>query len=169
MFSGQPVALVVADTFELARYAASLVRVDYKSEPHETDLTASGARLMSRSCESIIDPPIQPRGDAGKAFARAAVQLEAEYAGPAEHHNAMELFATTVVWEGGGKLTVYDKTQGPQNNQKYICKVFELSDDDVRLLSPFVGGGFGWVSAHSISCFSRSWRRADCSARSESR
>ena len=143
MFSGQPVALVVAETFELARYAASLVRVDYKSEPHETDLTAKRGQAYEPKLREYIDPPIQPRGDAGKAFARAAVQLEAEYAGPAEHHNPMELFATTVVWEGGGKLTVYDKTQGPQNNQKYICKVFELSDDDVRLLSPFVGGGFG--------------------------
>jgi xanthine dehydrogenase YagR molybdenum-binding subunit len=143
MFSGQPVALVVAETFELARYAASLVRVEYKPEPHETDLTAKRGQSYTPKPRTFIDPPIKPRGDAGKAFTKAAVQIEAEYAAPVEHHNPMEPFATTVVWEGGGKITVYDKTQGPQNNQQYVCRVFGLSDDDVRVLLPFVGGAFG--------------------------
>jgi xanthine dehydrogenase YagR molybdenum-binding subunit len=142
-FSGQPVALVVAETFELARCAASLVRVEYESEPHETDLTAKRAQAYQPKPRFMIDPPIQSRGDAGKAFANAAVRVEAEYATPVSHHNPMEPFATTVIWEGGGKLTIYDKTQGPQNNQRYVCKVFGLADDDVRVLLPFVGGGFG--------------------------
>ncbi len=55
----------------------------------------------------------------------------------------MEPFATTVVWEGAGKMTVYDKTQGVQNVQEYICNVFGLSKDEVRVVSPFVGGAFG--------------------------
>src|SRR3981189_415266 len=55
----------------------------------------------------------------------------------------MELFATTVVWDGGGKLTVYDKTQGVQNVQRYLCSVFDKNADDVRVMSPFVGGAFG--------------------------
>ena len=55
----------------------------------------------------------------------------------------MELFATTVVWDGDGKLTVYDKTQGVQNVQRYLCSVFGLKPDDVRVMSPFVGGAFG--------------------------
>ncbi|HYR83897.1 MAG TPA: xanthine dehydrogenase family protein molybdopterin-binding subunit [Terriglobia bacterium] len=143
MFSGQPVALVVAETFELARYAASLVRVDYKAEPHETDLAAKRGQACDPKAREFIDPPFKPRGDPGKAFSKAPVRLEAEYSGPAEHHNPMEPFATTVVWEDGGKITVYDKTQGPLNNQKYVCKVFELRSDDVCVLSPFVGGGFG--------------------------
>ena len=143
MFSGQPVALAVAETFELARYAASLVRVEYHPEPHETDLSAKRGQAYDPKAREFIDPPIKPRGDAGKAFSKAAVKVEAEYATPAEHHNPMEPFATTVVWEGGGKITVYDKTQGPLNNQKYVCKVFELSSEDVRVVSLFVGGGFG--------------------------
>ena len=72
-----------------------------------------------------------------------AVRHEAEYFIPTEHHNPMELFAATVVWDGGGKLTVYDKTQGVQNVQRYLCSVFDLKPDDVRVMSPFVGGAFG--------------------------
>jgi len=143
MFNGQPVALVVAETFELARYAASLVRVDYKAEPHETDLNAQRSKAYNPKAREYIEPPIQPRGDAEKAFSKAAVKVEAEYSAPAEHHNPMEPFATTVVWEAGGKLTIYDKTQGPGNNQRYVSKVFDLHSDDVCVLSPFVGGGFG--------------------------
>lgn len=55
----------------------------------------------------------------------------------------MELFASTVIWEGDGKLTVYDKTQGVQNVQRYLCGVFDMKPDDVRVMSPFMGGGFG--------------------------
>ena len=97
----------------------------------------------SRRHETGIEPPPKPRGDADKAFASAAVQLEAEYRVPVEHHNPMEPFATTVVWEDDGTLTVYDKTQGVQNVQDYLCNVFGFSKDDVRVVSPFVGGAFG--------------------------
>ena len=62
---------------------------------------------------------------------------------PIEHHNPMELFASTVVFEGNGKLTVYDKTQGVQNVQKYLCAVFDMKPEEVRVMSPFMGGGFG--------------------------
>ena len=78
-----------------------------------------------------------------KAYAAADVRHEAEYFIPIEHHNPMELFAATVVWDGGGKLTVYDKTQGVQNVQRYVCGVFGLKPDDVRVMSPYVGGAFG--------------------------
>ena len=90
-----------------------------------------------------MEPPPKPRGDADHAFASAAVQLEAEYHVPVEHHNPMEPFATTVIWEHDGTMTVYDKTQGVQNNQTYVRKVFGLSTDEVRVVAPFVGGAFG--------------------------
>ena len=60
-----------------------------------------------------------------------------------EHHNPMEMFGATAVWEGGGRITVYDKTQGPQNCRDYVASVFNLPPDDVRILCPYVGGGFG--------------------------
>src|SRR5258706_1290081 len=142
-FSWQPVALVVAETFELARYAASLVRIDYEREAHATDLEQERARGYRPKLRVIIPPLPKPRGDADRAFAGAAVQLDAEYRGPFEHHNPMEPFATTVVREADGKLTVYDKTQGVQNVRDYLARVFGYSKDDFRVMAPFVGGGFG--------------------------
>ena len=136
-FSGQPIALVMADDWETARFAASLVRVDYEAEPFNTDLYAGRERAF------VVPKPERPRGDADKAFAAASVRHEAEYFIPRENHNPMEPFATTVMWEGAGKLTVYDKTQGVQNVQRYLCNVFGLPLEDVRVVSPYMGGGFG--------------------------
>ena len=62
---------------------------------------------------------------------------EAEYFIPTEYHNPMELFASTAMWDGGGKLTVYDKTQGVQNVQKYLCGVFQKKSDQIKVLSPY--------------------------------
>jgi xanthine dehydrogenase YagR molybdenum-binding subunit len=135
-FTGQPVALVLAEDWETARVAASQVRIEYQKEPHVTDLHAERARAFA------FDAPEKPRGDAEKAFASAAVRHAAEYSIPTEHHNPMELFASTAIWEAG-QLTVYDKTQGVQNVQQYLCKVFKLQPGAVRVMSPYMGGGFG--------------------------
>jgi xanthine dehydrogenase YagR molybdenum-binding subunit len=135
-FTGQPLALVLAEDWEAARVAASLVRIEYHKEPHVTDLHAERARAFA------IDGPEKPRGDAAKAFASAAVRHAAEYCIPTEHHNPMELFASTAIWEDG-RLTVYDKTQGVQNVQQYLCGVFKMKPDAVRVMSPYMGGGFG--------------------------
>jgi xanthine dehydrogenase YagR molybdenum-binding subunit len=143
-FSLQPVALALAESFELARHAASLVRIEYEREAHVTDFDAARAHayVPTRS-RPVIPPPPKPRGDAARALRQAAVQIDAEYRAPLEHHNPMELFATTVIREPDGKLTLYDKNQGVQNVQEYLCTLFGLSKDDVRVLTPFVGGGFG--------------------------
>src|SRR5262249_42856760 len=87
--------------------------------------------------------PAEPAGDAEKAFAQAPVGIEAEYRTPIEHHNPMETFATTALWEGDGHITIFDKTQGVQNNQRYVANVFGLSPGNVRVMSPYVGGAFG--------------------------
>jgi xanthine dehydrogenase YagR molybdenum-binding subunit len=137
LFNRQPIALVLAEEWEIARFAASLVRVDYKPEPFATDLFAE------RGTAVTVEKPEKPRGKADKAFAAAAVRHEAEYFIPIEHHNPMELYASTAVWEDGGKLTVYDKTQGVQNVRRYLCGIFNMKPDDVRVLSPYMGGGFG--------------------------
>jgi xanthine dehydrogenase YagR molybdenum-binding subunit len=142
-YSGQPVALVVADSFELARYAASLVRVEYERAPHVTDLGRRRDQAYTPKEREGIPLTSGPRGDADKAFAAAPVKLEAEYRTPVEHHNPMEPFATTVVRHEDGKLTVYDKTQGVQNVRDYLCNVFGLSEGELRVVSPFVGGAFG--------------------------
>jgi xanthine dehydrogenase YagR molybdenum-binding subunit len=136
-FNGQPIALVIAEEWEIARFAATLVDVEYEVESHDTDLHARRDKAF------VVEKPDKPRGDAAKAFAAAPVRHEAEYFIPVEYHNPMELFAATAVWKDGGKLTVFDKTQGVQNVQRYVCGVFGLKSDDVRVMSPFVGGAFG--------------------------
>src|SRR5947209_1347381 len=142
LFSGQPVALVVAEEFEIARFAASLVRVEYERQPHVTDFEAQRQRATG-SKQDGAPPPSHTRGHPAKAFDQAAVRVEAEYRMPVEHHNPMEPFAATAVWEGDDRITVFDKTQGPQNCRNYVAGVFGMPRDKVRVLSPYVGGGFG--------------------------
>ncbi len=147
LFNGQPIALVVAEELEIAQFAALLVRVEYEAEAHLTDLfrargDAFALEAPANPAENPFAPP-KARGDAEKALAAAEVRHEAEYYVPSEHHNPMELFASTVVFEPDGKLTIYDKTQGVQNVQRYVCSVLEMEPDEVRVLSPFMGGGFG--------------------------
>jgi xanthine dehydrogenase YagR molybdenum-binding subunit len=140
LFSGQPVALIVAEEFEIARFAASLVRVEYERKPHVTDFDAQ----RERGAISKRDPANSvARGNPTAAFEQAAVRVEAEYRMPVEHHNPMEPFAATAVWEGDDRITVFDKTQGPQNCRNYVAGVFGMPRDKVRVLSPYVGGGFG--------------------------
>jgi xanthine dehydrogenase YagR molybdenum-binding subunit len=137
-FNGQPIALVLAEDWETAKFAATLVHVEYRQEQaFGTDLEAG------RNKAAEVKQPHKPRGDAAGALAEAAVRHEAEYFLPTEHHNPMELYASTVVWDGNDRLTVYDKTQGVQNVHKFLCSVFGKKSDDVRVLSPYVGGAFG--------------------------
>src|SRR6478672_5208884 len=103
-FSGQPVALVVAEEFEIARFAASLVRVEYEQEAHVTDFEAR----CSRGEVSKRDPAhFTKRGAPAPAFDKAATRIKAEYRMPVEHHNPMEPFAATAIWEGDGRITVF--------------------------------------------------------------
>jgi xanthine dehydrogenase YagR molybdenum-binding subunit len=140
-FSGQPVALVVAEDFETARFAASLVRVEYERQEHITDFEAQRTRAAGSKRDP--KPSTKSRGSPAEAFERAPVRVEAEYRIPVEHHNPMEPFAATAVWEADDRITVFDKTQGPQNSRNYVAGVMEMPRDNVRVLSPYVGGGFG--------------------------
>jgi xanthine dehydrogenase YagR molybdenum-binding subunit len=146
-FNGQPIALVVAETSEVARFAASLVRVEYEKEAQITDIysqrdAAIPVKPPTNALEAFFTPP-KMRGAPEQALSAAAVRHEAEYYTPIEHHNPMELFASTVIYERDGKFTVYDKTQGVQNVQRYLCSVFGLKPQEVCVMSPFVGGAFG--------------------------
>lgn len=137
LYSGQPLALVVAESLELARHAGSLVRIEYDSEPHQTDLLAA----RDQAHEAPAETP-EPRGDFAGAFAAAPHKIEQEYVTPVEHHNPMEMHASTVHYQPGGDLLIHEKTQGVQNCQRYVEDVFGLKGR-IRVLSPFVGGAFG--------------------------
>ena len=145
-FNGQPVALVVAKDFETARYASTLVHLEYEAESFNTCLqdNIEKSRPAKKGMATFLKPPPPgPTGNFEAAYARATAKVDAEYRHGVEHHNPIELFATTTVYEGKGKLTIYDKTQGTINNQLFVANVFGLHYKNVRVLAPFVGGAFG--------------------------
>ncbi|MDB6088504.1 MAG: aldehyde oxidase [Gammaproteobacteria bacterium] len=143
LFNGQPIAVVIAGTLETARYAASLIDVEYESESHNTDFAvALTSQFVPNDKRSTFEPP-QSRGDAHAAYDAAPLKVAADFHVPAYYHNPMEMHASTVVWEGNGRITVYDKTQGPQNVQAYLAAVFGFSPEHVRVKNPYVGGAFG--------------------------
>ena len=143
-YSGQPVALVVATTFEAARAAAALVRVNYQVQAHETDLLRHRHRTHKPSrMKGGYTPPPDPKGDADAAWEAAPVKIEAEYYSGIEHHNPMEMHATTVIRAADGHLTIHDKTQGSQNSRWMVSRVFGLPKDKVTVKNAFVGGAFG--------------------------
>lgn len=144
LFSQQPIALVVAESFEAARDAATLVKVQYEAEPHQTDLhhAKSSAYKPPKQRDGIAPPP-DPRGDFAAAYALAPVRLDVDYGHPFEHHNPMEPHATTVHWHDDGTLTIYDKTQGSYNSKQWVTNVFGFKPEQVRVINSFVGGAFG--------------------------
>lgn len=144
LFDGQPIALVVAETFEAARDAASMIRVTYAQEQPATDILVEQRNSYEpKQKRTGIAPPPPPRGDAESAYQAAPFQISAEYVLEGEHHNPMELFASTVILEEDGSLTIHDKTQGSQNSQGYVCGVFELPKEKVRVFNRYIGGAFG--------------------------
>ncbi|QOL50809.1 xanthine dehydrogenase family protein molybdopterin-binding subunit [Massilia litorea] len=144
LYNGQPVALVLAETFEAARRAAALVRIRYEEEEHDTRLTANlGRAYTPRPLKAGYEPPPPEKGNAEKAFKAAPVKIEAEFYHGVEHHNPLELFASTVIRAEDGHLTIYDKTQSSQNSRWYVSHVFGLSKDKVTVRNPYVGGAFG--------------------------
>lgn len=149
-FNGQPIAIVVADTFERATYAASLVKAQYKKEEHHTDLQQAikeGAFLDGDSYKDNV------RGQVD-AWKNAPVKIEAEYEIPYEVHLPMEMHALTVNWEADDKLTVYEKTQTLSGTQGSIARVFGIPAANVHVITKFVGGAFGSAGStwpHSIA------------------
>ena len=137
-FNGQPVALVVAETYEQARYAARLVKVSYDVERHVTDTEAVRERARMPSKGSAATP----RGTPDEALRSAPVKVEAAYRIPIEHHNPMEPHAAVAVWQGD-QLTIFDKTQEVYGVRKHLASSFGVPEEHVRVVSPYVGGAFG--------------------------
>lgn len=142
-YSQQPVALVVAETFELARYAATLVNVIYEADAHTTNLGGNLDKARDPKGKKTGYKKPASRGHFDKAFKAAPVTISADYYHGAEHHNPMEMHGSTVLYYKNGSIEVYDKTQGVLNTQHYIKNVFGLSGKKVKVFSPFVGGAFG--------------------------
>ncbi|MDR7275359.1 xanthine dehydrogenase family protein molybdopterin-binding subunit [Catenuloplanes atrovinosus] len=139
--AGQPVAIAVAETLAQAQEAAARVVVRYESQPPRVV-------LADALDEAYIPPPGADgtndylRGDVAAGLAAAHVTVEATYTTPLQHHNALEPSATVAVWDGDG-LTAHESAQGISITQTVLMQAFQLPRDRVRVISPFLGGGFG--------------------------
>jgi len=136
----QAVALVVAQTFEQARAAAGLVRISYESSPGEFSLAQAKAHAKPKPSDQ--DKPATLVGDFAGAFVAAPVQLDASYTTPDQSHSMMEPHASTAVWEGG-RLTLWTSNQMIDWSRGDLAKTLGMEKEDVRVISPFIGGGFG--------------------------
>jgi xanthine dehydrogenase YagR molybdenum-binding subunit len=141
-WNGEAVAIVLAETQEQADHAAGLVSVTYATQPAVTDFADAGASRARDPGAVIGEPSVVATGDAEKALAASDHCVDATYTTPFLNHNAIELHAATVDW-ADGKLIVHDATQMITATAGSLAKVFGLKADHVRVLSPFVGGGFG--------------------------
>jgi len=136
-FNGQPVVLVIANTIERARAAASLVKVQYSKEAHQTNISAN----LQNTYKPWGDGSDYIRGQAN-AYQSAPVKIEAEYHTPIHVHNAMEPFAMTAVWDGD-KVKVYTKAQAIKSMQRDIMNMFKIPVESVQVYSKVIGGAFG--------------------------
>ncbi|MEZ5427146.1 MAG: xanthine dehydrogenase family protein molybdopterin-binding subunit [Pyrinomonadaceae bacterium] len=137
-YFGQHIGVVVAETFEQARYAARLVKVTYqKTEPRvDFDKLKDGAAKARGRDDEL-------RGDFDKAFASAEVKVDEIYNTPIEHHQPMAPHATTAVWEGDDRLTLYNESQIVNGVQGSVAGTLGLPRENVRVITPHIGGGFG--------------------------
>lgn len=143
LYSGQHIGVVVADTFERAMYAASLVQVRYDEEKPTINMRDNLAKAyLPKGKIPREESPDSSHGNVNQGLATAAVRVEQTYTTPIENHNPMEPHATTAVWQGD-QLLLYDATQGIFSAQQKVAGVLGIEPEKVRVMSYFVGGGFG--------------------------
>jgi xanthine dehydrogenase YagR molybdenum-binding subunit len=151
LYAGQPVALVVAETLDQAAHAGTLIRVTYDTDPPVV--------FDGETVRHAVDPPqflwpvTSAVGDADKAIADAPVTLRQTYTTADRHHNQMEPHATTADWDADGGLTLHETTQHLYGARDLVSIVLGLPADKVRIVSHFVGGGFGgkaYVWPHTL-------------------
>jgi xanthine dehydrogenase YagR molybdenum-binding subunit len=142
-YAGQPVAVVVAATWEQAQYAATLIRVSYTETPPVT--TIDQGRADAYDAERIFGGLMPGRtayGDVDAGLAAAQVRIDAPFRFAANHHNPLEALTTTAVWDGD-QLTLYDSCQGIKAVQLTVAALLGISPSKVRVLARFIGGAFG--------------------------
>jgi xanthine dehydrogenase YagR molybdenum-binding subunit len=141
-YGGQYVAVVVAETSEQARYAASLLKISYA--PQKPALRMENALKADKPAQVEEKRLQQSKGDLNTAFQNPEfVKIEQTYSTPTETHNPMECSATIAVWDAPDRVTIYDATQYVKGAQGIVSHAFGLPRDNVRVICPFVGGAFG--------------------------
>jgi xanthine dehydrogenase YagR molybdenum-binding subunit len=138
---GQIVALVVADTFEIARDAARRLKVSYSEMKPSAGFDSPGAETVAaaKASPEHHDPAV---GDAVAAFDASPVRIEQHYSTATQHHNPIELFSTTCSWDTD-RLTIWESSQNVYGFKNGVADQLGIDPDNVRIISPFVGGAFG--------------------------
>ena len=141
-WNGQPIALVLAETQDQAEHAASLVKIEYEAE--QPDVSFDALKAEATAPPDILGSPTEVAiGDAEKALAGAPSRVDHVYHTPRYNHNAIEPHATIASWNEDGDLTIYDTTQNIGGLRTTLAKMFSVKPDTIRVVAPFVGGGFG--------------------------
>jgi xanthine dehydrogenase YagR molybdenum-binding subunit len=144
LYANQPIGLVVAETLEQAQESARLVQTTYLNEPHRVHLAARAAAGYSPAkAGGGGDPSNSLRGDVHTGLTSATARIDRVYTTPAEIHNPMEPHATIAVWDTPDHLTLFDATQGVSSDQERVAALLGLAPENVRVISPYLGGGFG--------------------------
>lgn len=141
-YNGQPIGVVIADTLEHAMAGVALVHVTYATDRPNLDMATAPAGSTEFGHPAGSDPVATTRGNFTQGVAQATVSVDQTYTTPFETHNPMEPHATLAVWEGD-HLTLYDATQGIFGVRRSVAKTFGLPPENVRVVSYFLGGGFG--------------------------
>lgn len=141
---GQPIAILIADTLEQASHAATLVQVTYAEETAATDIGRAEPALprQEKTDQGAARPAETRRGDPDGALASAEVKVDQTYIIPRENHNPIEMHVTIAAWDGD-RLILWDKTQWVHNVADEIAAVFGIAAENIRVISPFIGGAFG--------------------------
>ncbi len=139
-FFGENIGVVVAETFEQARYAARLIKVSYQKSAAKTDFEREKSAAKKPKADDRQD---EIRGDVEAALRDAAFKIDEIYRTPLEHHQPMAPHATLAVWDAADKLTIYNESQVVNGVQNAIAATFGLPRENVRVITPHIGGGFG--------------------------
>jgi len=142
-YADQPIALVVASTLESAQEAAHLVVARYAASPPSVALSTTATDAYTPKKAGPVGPAESKRGDFEAGSKAAAVRIDQTYTTPVQNHNPIEPHALTVVWQGDDHLTLYDTSQGIFGVKKKIAALFGIPPENVRVISRYVGGGFG--------------------------
>jgi xanthine dehydrogenase YagR molybdenum-binding subunit len=143
-YRGQPIALVVADTYETAYEAASLISATYVAEPPSVTLDAPGVEIINQAESPLPKPMFDDliAGNADAAYADAPVKVEIECETPPQHQNPIELIATVAEWRDG-TLIIHEGTQNTAAIRAGLARQLRLPPERVQVISPYAGGGFG--------------------------
>jgi xanthine dehydrogenase YagR molybdenum-binding subunit len=140
-YNNQPIAVVVADTFEAAREAGARLRVEYEAAPAKLDFEQ--AKQQVHPPEKVLtQKPDTRRGDLQAGMLSGSASIDVTYRTPIEHHNPIEPHATIAAWDGE-QLTLYDSTQYMKGVQRTVAGTLGIEPENVTVLCPYVGGGFG--------------------------